>query len=192
MRLLCFGDSNTYGYDPRSTFGGRYAPKDRWPDLLAQKTGWEVINRGENGREIPHHPHTLRQAAELVAGLGPGDAVLVLLGTNDLLLGLTPEQVNGRMETLLQTLLPLGRRLILVTPPPMVRGAWVPEDSLVTAVARLGEGYRLLAEKLGVGLVDTAGWPLELAFDGVHLTEAGHHAFAERLSGELGSVLGEE
>ena len=32
-RVLCFGDSNTYGYDPRSFFGGRYP--GRWTDLLA-------------------------------------------------------------------------------------------------------------------------------------------------------------
>ena len=24
MTLLCYGDSNTYGFDPRSYFGGRY------------------------------------------------------------------------------------------------------------------------------------------------------------------------
>ena len=27
MKVICFGDSNTYGYDPRSYFGGRY-PRD--------------------------------------------------------------------------------------------------------------------------------------------------------------------
>ena len=24
MRIACLGDSNTYGYDPHSPFGGRY------------------------------------------------------------------------------------------------------------------------------------------------------------------------
>ena len=56
MRVLCFGDSNTYGYDPRSYFGGRYPAISRWVDLLAAKTGWDVINAGENGREIPRSP----------------------------------------------------------------------------------------------------------------------------------------
>ena len=53
MRLLCFGDSNTYGYDPRSYGGDRYPPESRWTDLLAESTGWEVVNLGQNGREIP-------------------------------------------------------------------------------------------------------------------------------------------
>ena len=33
MRILCFGDSNTYGYDPRGFFADRYEARDRWVDL---------------------------------------------------------------------------------------------------------------------------------------------------------------
>ncbi len=33
-RILCFGDSNTYGYDPRSYLGGRYPASVRWTALL--------------------------------------------------------------------------------------------------------------------------------------------------------------
>ena len=51
-RLLCYGDSNTFGYDPRSYLGGRYPESVRWTALLIAK-GWNVINKGENGRSIP-------------------------------------------------------------------------------------------------------------------------------------------
>ena len=40
MKVICFGDSNTYGYDPRSFLGGRYEADCRWADILAAKTGW--------------------------------------------------------------------------------------------------------------------------------------------------------
>ena len=53
VTVLCFGDSNTYGYDPRGYFGGRYEADSRWVDILAEKTGWTVCNMGQNGREIP-------------------------------------------------------------------------------------------------------------------------------------------
>lgn len=53
MKVTCFGDSNTYGYDPRSFLGGRYDPDHRWVDILAAETGWTVYNMGQNGREIP-------------------------------------------------------------------------------------------------------------------------------------------
>ena len=53
MKILCFGDSNTYGYDPRSYFGGQYPTEHRWVDILAQKLHCKAVNAGENGREIP-------------------------------------------------------------------------------------------------------------------------------------------
>ena len=53
MKVICFGDSNTYGYDPRSYLGGRYDADSRWVDILAAQTGWTISNIGQNGREIP-------------------------------------------------------------------------------------------------------------------------------------------
>ena len=53
MKVICIGDSNTWGYDPRSYFGGRYEANCRWVDILAEKTGWVVINEGINGMRIP-------------------------------------------------------------------------------------------------------------------------------------------
>ena len=57
-----------------------------------------------------------------------------------------------------------------------------PTDELVSESNHLAEEYKLLAEKLNVPFIDTYQWNIELAFDGVHFTEAGHQAFATRLS----------
>ena len=85
MRLICFGDSNTYGYDPRSYFGGRYPAQHRWVDLLAQKLNCTVINAGENGREIPRREEELQRIALILSNQKPLDLLLVMLGGNDLL-----------------------------------------------------------------------------------------------------------
>ena len=53
MKVLCYGDSNTYGYDTRGFFGDRYPAECRWVDILARKLNWEIQNEGQNGREIP-------------------------------------------------------------------------------------------------------------------------------------------
>lgn len=53
MNVICFGDSNTYGYDPRPRTGGRYAPENRWTDILAAKTGWTVCNMGKTAGQFP-------------------------------------------------------------------------------------------------------------------------------------------
>ena len=42
MNVICFGDSNTYGYDPRGYFGGRYNADCRWVDILSAATGWTI------------------------------------------------------------------------------------------------------------------------------------------------------
>ena len=62
------------------------------------------------------------------------------------------------------------------------RGAWVPTDALAAESIHLAEEYHVLAEKLNIPFVDTRHWNIELAFDGVHFNEEGHHAFANRLT----------
>lgn len=178
MRILCFGDSNTYGYDPRGFFGDRYGAGDRWVDLLGKQTGHEVINAGANGREIPRNPYALRLLTEHTTV----DIFLVMLGTNDLLQGATAEEAANQMEAFLTLLLPHRKQILLVAPPSMKRGAWVPTDALVAKSICLAEEYKLLAEKLNIPFVDTRNWSIELTFDGVHFTEEGHHAFANHLA----------
>ena len=182
MRILCFGDSNTYGYDPRGFFGDRYAAEDRWVDLLAMQTGHDCINAGANGREIPRSPYALRMLTECA----PVDVFLVMLGINDLLQDATAKEAATRMEAFLTPLLRHCKQIHLVTPPPMKLGAWVPTDALVSESIQLAEAYKALAEKLNIPFVDTRKWNIELAFDGVHFTEAGHHTFANRLIERLG------
>lgn len=177
MRILCFGDSNTYGYDPRDYFGDRYPAGDRWVDLLAKQTGWEVINAGANGREIPRDFYALR----LLNQYAPVDVFMVMLGTNDLLQGASASVAATRMEIFLNQLLPHYKRILLVAPPPMKRGAWVPTDELVAQSIQLAVEYKLLAQRLNIPFADTRDWNIELTFDGVHFTEDGHHSFAARI-----------
>ena len=181
MRILCFGDSNTYGYDPRGFFGDRYGAGDRWVDLLEKQTGHEYINAGANGREIPRNPYALRLFTEQQEV----DIFLVMLGTNDLLQGASAKEATSLMEAFLTSMLPHCKQILLVAPPPMKRGAWVPTDKLVAESIHLAEEYKLLAERLNIPFVDTHHWNIELAFDGVHFTEEGHHTFAENLGKEL-------
>ncbi len=165
-KLCCYGDSNTYGYDPRN-FGGRYPREDRWTDLLP---GFEVHNNGMNGRFVPRRPE------KLPAGF---DLYLIMLGTNDLLDGATAAETAGLMDRFLQSL-PMDK-LLLIAPPPLRPGAWIEAPSMLTESAELGACYRSVAQKNGIQFLDAADWNVELCFDGVHFTEVGHHSFAAGL-----------
>lgn len=182
-KLLCFGDSNTYGYDPRSYIGERYPADVRWTGLLG--SSYTVVNAGQNGRGIPRRAAETSAVRDLLEQERP-DVSLVMLGTNDLLQtpGITAADTAERMERFLRPLLdvPCGSRFLLIAPPPMVPGAWVTEARLLTDSAALSGAYRALAARLGTAFADAGAWQVSLAFDGVHFTEAGHHAFAAGLA----------
>lgn len=172
MTILCYGDSNTYGYDPRGYFGGRY--DHPWPELLGELTGWTVQNNGSCGREIPRREVVFPKDCDLL---------IVMLGTNDLLQGATAEEAGERMRRFLSGL--DRETLLLLTPPPMAAGEWVSSESLIRESKRLSRVYRELSETMGIRFVDAAGWDIPLAYDGVHFTEEGHRRFAQHLSVEL-------
>ena len=184
MKLWCFGDSNTYGYDPCGFFGGRYAAP--WPELLAEKTGFEVINDGKNGRMIPEREYEIKQFRR-DAGRVNTDVLIVMLGTNDLLEGATAGEAAARMEAFLNICdMP---QILLVGPPPMVRGAWVPDDGLMEESKNLARQYGALAKRRGLPYADAGQWDISLAYDGVHFTEEGHARFADGLTSCLEVIL---
>ena len=175
--IWCFGDSNTYGYDPCGFFGGRYAAP--WPELLAEKTGLDVINDGKNGRMIPVREYELRQFRKDAQMYGVG-TLIVMLGTNDLLEGAKAMEAAARMEAFLAGC--AVPRILLLSPPLMKRGAWVPDDDLVEESRELARQYEAVCERLGIRYADAGNWDIELAYDGVHFTEAGHVRFADGLA----------
>ncbi len=94
--ILCFGDSNTWGYDPvgsaSSPFPVRHAPDVRWTGVLARQlgAGFRVIEEGQNGRttvlDDPIMPHRNGRAylPACLESHKPIDLVILMLGTNDL------------------------------------------------------------------------------------------------------------
>lgn len=176
MNVICFGDSNTYGYDPGGYFGGRYDADCRWVDILAAETGWTISNMGQNGREIPFVVPTFSVNTDLL---------IVMLGTNDLLQGRSPEQATERLMRFLAAV-PLDRsKILLIAPPPLALGAWVPSPQLIDDSHTFARCCKALAKQLGIRFADAGRWDIPLAYDGVHFTEQGHKTFAAKLLEEL-------
>ena len=183
-RILCLGDSNTFGYDPTSFLGEPYSHP--WTELL-HNSGYQVANCGQNGLDIATCLEALESVESLLTRAKPRDWLLVMLGTNDILNGASAEKTARRMEQLLQYIVPRldGTKLLLIAPPLILLGAWAQEERLLTESQKLGGAYRDLAEKLGVVFADASAWDIQLAFDGVHFTQEGHAVFAEKLKGRL-------
>lgn len=190
MRIICFGDSNTWGYDPRSYIGEQYPRNVRWQGRLAALPGLDVVNCGVNGRSIPNTPARISAACAEIGRYLPAETLVVMLGGNDLLSqpDFCAEDVAERMESFLRVALSelAPARTLLVSPPPMRPGAWVGEGRLVTESQRLGACLAETARELGIDFAAAAEWDPELCFDGVHLSERGHAAVFEGMRRALG------
>lgn len=189
MRVMCLGDSNTYGFDPRSYIGDRYPPEVRWVDRLAKETGWEVINEGENGRSIPRWSFELEMLQRTTID-DTIDMLIIMLGGNDLLQGADAALTAKRMEAFLSWLpIPLDK-VLLVAPPPMQPGAWIFEEQLIKESLQLAKEYHFLAERKGIRLADASQWGVTMAFDGAHFTENGHKSFTNGILKSLMENIG--
>ena len=87
-RILCYGDSNTYGFN---ALGGRFDEKIRWPKVMESLLGdgYSVAEEGLNGRTTIFDDYILplRNGRNyLPVSLlthCPLDLVIIMLGTND-------------------------------------------------------------------------------------------------------------
>ena len=90
MNILCFGDSNTWGYKPDKT--GRFDENTRWTALLQKKLGpeYHIIEEGLCGRttvfqdELREGRRGLDLIGVTVEMHNPIDLMIIMLGTNDL------------------------------------------------------------------------------------------------------------
>lgn len=194
--IICYGDSNTYGYDPHDRKEGRY-PKDiRWSGILDRETDWTIENHGMNGRCIPHTVSSVKFACEQVRNWHrhPNSVWLwVMLGTNELLENpeFTAHDTAKRMERFLKRLMEEAgftsrkMRIRLIAPPLMQQGEWVDSQRLWDESRKLGEEYRKTAERLGIAFTDAGKWNIPTIYDGIHFSEEGHRNFAAEIRREV-------
>ena len=202
ISVLCYGDSNTYGYDPET--GGRYPREKRWTTLLGEMLGdgYEVISEGLNGRTTAFDRTGApwkNGATSLISVLGthkPVDFLIIMLGTNDCNaeLGLSAEDIAGGMETLVKMVRAESPALqgcvpeIIITAPATIREGY--EDSPFAGELSpeslrnsrdIGPLYEKIAEKYGCRFVDATSGVEVSHRDCEHLSAKGHEQLAEKI-----------
>jgi lysophospholipase L1-like esterase len=203
--VLCFGDSNTWGYVPGSD-GERFPPGVRWATRLNAALGeeWDVIAEGLNGRTatmdspVADGRNGLTYLMPCLHSHMPLDVVVIYLGTNDAgdRYSLPAETVAGAVGRLVKVVRaseagPDGTApgVLVVCPPPF--GRLDPEGSFANAGAKsrqLGRWFAEVCAELGCELIDLDGIAAYSDLDGVHLDADGHAAVAAAVAERIGGM----
>ena len=210
--ILCYGDSNTWGYDPASTAGSpypvRYAPDARWTGVLARElgTGYRVLEEGQNGRTTVHEdPMAVasRNARHYLPACleshKPIDIVVLMLGTNDLksMFNLPPGDIAAGASLLVKMILqsdagPNGGspRVLVVCPPAVGDLSALPELNAKLAGARekslaLPGLYQAIAKLQGASFLNSQEHIAPSPVDGIHLEARDHAALGRAIAGAV-------
>lgn len=203
-RILCFGDSNVWGYISH-TDHQRYASDKRWTGVLQSILGneYEIIEEGLNSRAINKNDPRLgkegRNATDyIVPCLGthdPLDWVVFMLGTNELKheYNMSPEEIAKAMEEFLLKIINLKSQLrdarpqVILISPPLVN-----EDNEYCSAGnkymgatekskKLAPLFKKVAEKMDLIFFDSAS-VASPGIDGVHITEESHLALGKAVA----------
>lgn len=195
-QILCFGDSNTYGYDPADYDSFTYPEEERWIFIAGKilGDGYKLINEGLNGRMIPEMRYYSEYVDGVAHSLKTGDVFVIMLGTNDLLMRSRPDASVPlkKMKMFLEHMMPIAREnlfSVLVIAPVPIGKSLDADGEYYEQNLKMNEGFKELAKECGAFFADAGNWQVELAFDHVHFSSKGHRVFAECFADYLKSSL---
>tara|TARA_B100000749_G_scaffold241460_1_gene201792 strand:- start:66 stop:689 length:624 start_codon:yes stop_codon:yes gene_type:complete len=204
--ILCFGDSNTWGYSPVD--GTRYPAHIRWTGVLQNSLGdgFRVIEEGLNGRTnvTNEEERPIRSGLDVLSVLleshRPLDLVVIMLGTNDLKhdFDLSVEQIaDGARQVCrcvidCEYLVDNPPQILLISPTHVELVTAEEQDLFIGAIDKsreLAGHYQAVAEDLGIHFLDASKIVVKTDLDGVHWDANQHHDFGEALSGTIGQII---
>lgn len=202
LTILCYGDSNTYGYDPTSC--RRYGETVRWPKLLAGLLGedFRVIEEGCNGRTAAYRPEDSPwkygpdTLLPCINTHKPVDLLILMLGTNDL-----KKQFHPDAETIARSIRQMvltakdftkekqhfQANVLLISPPKVLPGIVDGpfRDNFDETAPLTRKQFPVLlqkiAEETGCHFLDAAENSETSPLDCLHLSAKGHEILAEAI-----------
>jgi lysophospholipase L1-like esterase len=204
--ILCFGDSNTYGLNPR---GGRFPRNVRWTGVVRELLGedYEIIEEGLLGRTTVWDDPVegvMSGKAYLVPCLrshAPLDLVILMLGTNDLKQRYAVSAADIAISVLslvqvIQSTLPghvenKNTQVLLLVPPP------IKEMGLSASIfaggeaksKRLGEAFNKLKPYTDASILDLTSVITSSEVDGLHFDAEEHRKLGETVSRRIKEML---
>ena len=198
-RVMCFGDSNTWGYTPET--GERYDRHTRWTGVMHDHLGdkFELVEEGMNGRTtvwddpVDGLMSGINYLAPCLKSQKPLDLVLLMLGTNDLKdrYCVTAPEIAKSAARLVKVIQqsdcgPQGAapKVVLMAPPPTILGL----DGVgirVNGSAKsqgFADHYAEVAKTLNCKFFDVGSWIESSHVDGVHLSAESHQILGQAMA----------
>ena len=210
-RVLCYGDSNTYGYIPT---GGRYDEHTRWPMRMQELLGdgHAVIEEGFNGRTCVFddpveggYKSGVQYLPPCLMSHNPLDAVLIMLGSNDTKarFGMSPMTIGQSMMQLVRTAKQYAvneagetARIIVVAPPKILDNLMQTRhgecfgEQAISVSAGLSRELRRISKLMRCDFFDAVPYAEVSPLDAVHMTARGHLQLAEAMAEKIRRELG--
>ncbi|MDD3369819.1 MAG: GDSL-type esterase/lipase family protein [Lachnospiraceae bacterium] len=214
--ILCFGDSNTWGYD-YTTYSGqtecaqRLPWDQRWPGMLQIKLGqgYRVVEEAMNGRttmcDDPYFPGVNGMKAFKIAldSHAPLDLVIIHLGVNDLkhMFCLTAGMIAFGNGALIQEAKKSrygypAPQVMLIAPPPVrknisdcIFGFSYGVDAYQKS-CKFGKLYQSTAEQYDCAYLDCGKLDFRLNdLDGLHYAKEDHKKLAEAVLKKIKEIM---
>jgi lysophospholipase L1-like esterase len=207
FRILCFGDSNTWGYPPDG--GPRFHTNDRWPGVLQYSLGKKAIifEDGLNGRttmwDDPQIPGLNGRQALLpiLNHYAPLDLIIIILGTNDLKARFNKSAISiaEGVKQLCQDIKSAksGRsgsisEILVVSPPPILQPSpkmRIEFEGAIEKSKSLAKHYSEIAMLLNIHFLDAKKIISASKADSVHWDSSSHKIFGQFVAEKITNVF---
>ena len=215
-KIICFGDSNTWGYDPEGN--GRFADDVRWTGRLATLLGddYKIIEEGQNGRTIANEDpwewgtkSGIDYVLPMLETQQPANLLIVMLGTNDLKIkfNLPAADIAGSLQNLILKVKSHCKyhlcfpdfKILIVAPPALGEGIktsifapFFATDDVVQKSKDIGVWYENVAKQFDCEFYNAAADITAGDFDSLHLSPEGHKMLAEKLAEKIREIYSED
>ncbi|HXF60617.1 MAG TPA: SGNH/GDSL hydrolase family protein [Caldilineaceae bacterium] len=208
ISVLCYGDSNTWGYDPATL--DRFPREVRWTGVLRRELGdgYLVIEEGLNGRTtvwddpIEGYKNGKEYLIPCLETHRPVDLAIIMLGTNDLKMRFSVSAYDiangaGVLVDIVQKSAagPNGRapQVLLIAPPRLATLTGYFADMFEGAPAkalRFAAEYGRVAQEKGCHFLDAGSIIVSSDLDGIHFEAAEHAKLGQAVAQAVRRIMG--
>lgn len=209
--IVCFGDTNTWGVDPKTD--GRLPFERRWTGILTKELApeYRVIEEGQPGRTIlcddpvEKYKNGMEYLMPCMQSHMPVDLLVVMLGTVQLKSRFhqTAADIALGLEYVLKLVLAGGSgvdgkapEILLISPVAVgaVESTWLSAVFDMTNTRERQKKfkglYQEMAGRLQIHFMAAEDYAKTSELDGIHIAAESHEPFAMAVAGRIREILG--